>query len=94
MKLFETVTVLEAAKMLGVSTQAIYVAAYKGRLSTQRCPKTRKIMIKVADLEDYQKSRWLRNNESLVFDQSKEVYSVTNTADLLGISECKTISRR
>lgn len=90
---FETVTVLEAAKMLGVSTQAIYVATYKGRLFTERCTKNRKVMIKVADLEAYKKSRRLRDNlkndGELVFDQAKEIYSVTKTADFLEISESR-----
>lgn len=40
---FETVTVLEAAKMLGVSTQAIYVATYKGRLLVKDAPKIEKL---------------------------------------------------
>ena len=93
MELFETVTVLEAAKMLGVSNQAIYIAVYKGLLFTQRSPKNRKIMIKIADLEAYKKSRWLQDNlkrdGELVFDQSKGIYSVTKTADLLGIPESR-----
>lgn len=93
MELFETVTVLEAAKMLGVSNQAIYIAVYKGLIFTQRSPKNRKIMIKIADLEAYKKSRWLQDNlkrdGELVFDQSKGIYSVTKTADLLGIPESR-----
>ena len=93
MELFETVTVLEAAKMLGVSNQAIYIAVYKGLLFTQRSPKNRKIMIKIADLEAYKKSRWLQDNlkrdGELVFDQSKGIYSVTKTADFLGIPESR-----
>ncbi|MGE0198252.1 MAG: helix-turn-helix domain-containing protein [Parachlamydiales bacterium] len=90
---FEIVTVIEAAKMLGVSTQAIYVAIYKGLLFSERCTKNRKVMIKVVDLEAYKKSRWLRDNlkndGELVFDQSKGIYSVTKTADFLGISESR-----
>lgn len=50
-------------------------------------------MIKVADLEAYKKSRWLRDNlkndGELVFDQSKGIYSVTKTADFLEISESR-----
>ena len=89
MKSFKTVTVLEAAKMFDLSPQAIYIAAYKGRIFSQKCPKNRKVMIKVADLEAYQKSRWLRKKRDTVFDQSKGIYSITKTADLLGISESR-----
>lgn len=80
------VSITEAAQRSNVTRQAIYVAIKQKKL---RATKTTRWEINLRDLEDYRKNRYSRSKSmfegELIFDSSKGLYSVNQTAAQLGV---------
>lgn len=83
------VSMKEAAKINGVSRQAIFFAIKKGILKAQQ-KSNRRWKIKLSDLEKYRRQKYSRNKskykEELIFDNDKGYYSVKQTANILGVT--------
>ena len=82
-------SITEAAKILGVTRQGAYVAMRNGRILATKCPNTKKWLITTKDVEAYKQSKYSRDlsryNGELIFDKSKGLYSVQETAQMLDI---------
>jgi excisionase family DNA binding protein len=82
-----SVTITEAAKLNGVTRQAIYVAIKQKKLKA--CKDTTRWTIDVSDLETYRQQKYSRSkstfNGELVFDNNKGFYSVNQVAKVLGV---------
>ncbi len=83
----EAVTITEAAKINGVTRQAIYVAIKQNKLKAQK--DVTRWTIRLQDLEDYRKGKYSREKSTfegeLIFDRQKGYYSVNQVAKMLGV---------
>lgn len=83
-------SITEAARMHGVSRQAIHVAIDKKRLKATKDPKSGRLKIAVADLEEYHRTKYSRKfsmrDGKLLFDMEKGLYSVAQAAELIGVN--------
>ncbi|GAB5411357.1 MAG: hypothetical protein ChlgKO_04710 [Chlamydiales bacterium] len=81
------VTITEAARINGVTRQAIYVAIKQKKLKAQK--DATRWLIRIEDLEDYRKNKYSRAKSTfdgeLVFDNNKGYYSVNQVAKMLNI---------
>jgi len=81
------VSITEAAKLNGVTRQAIYVAIKQRKLKAYK--DATRWMIDVADLDAYKEQKYSRTksmfNGELVFDNTKGFYSVNQVAKMLGV---------
>ena len=79
------VTITEAARINGVTRQAIYVAIKQKKLKAQK--DATRWLIRIEDLEDYRKNKYSRAKSTfdgeLVFDNNKGYYSVNQVAKML-----------
>lgn len=89
MTISKPISVTKAAKILGVTRQAAYIAMKKGRIPAIRCADTKKWLITVEHVQAYQKSKYSRENSTykgeLIFDKSKGLYSVSEAAKVLDV---------
>lgn len=86
------VSVTEAAKIKGVTRQAVYLAIRLGRLKAYRHEERWRIFRK--DLDKYNNNRYSRLYHSTVdgepvFDEDKGYFSVDRAAQLIGIDTQK-----
>ena len=85
----KVVSITEAARIHGVTRQAIYVAIKQKKLKASKDAESKRWTISLADLETYRKQRYSRSkstyNGELLFDNNKGFYSVGQTAKMLGI---------
>jgi len=85
----EVVSISEAALINGVSRQAIYGAIDKKRFKAIKDPKSGRLRITLADLEEYRRTKYSRNfskkDGKLIFDKEKGLYSVAQAAELIGV---------
>lgn len=81
------VTITEAARINGVTRQAIYVAIKQKKLKAQK--DATRWLIRLEDLEEYRKNKYSRAKSTfdgeLVFDNNKGFYSVNQVAKMLNI---------
>lgn len=81
------VSITEAARINGVTRQAIYVAIKQKKLRATKDATRWKIHID--DLEDYRRQKYSRTKSmfdgELLFDNDKGFYSVRQAADILGV---------
>ncbi|MBM3198639.1 MAG: helix-turn-helix domain-containing protein [Chlamydiae bacterium] len=81
------VSITEAAKINGVTRQAIYVAIKQKKLKAYK--DSTRWMIDLADLDSYKQQKYSRTksmfNGELVFDNNKGFYSVGQVAKILGV---------
>ena len=81
------VSITEAARINGVTRQAIYVAIKQKKLKATKDATRWKIHID--DLEDYRRQKYSRTKSmyagELLFDNNKGFYSVRQAADILGV---------
>ncbi len=81
------VSITEAARINGVTRQAIYVAIKQKKLKATKDATRWKIHID--DLEDYRKQKYSRTKSmfdgELLFDNKKGFYSVRQVAELLNV---------
>ncbi len=81
------VSITEAARINGVTRQAIYVAIKQKKLKAYK--DSTRWTIDLQDLEEYRKQKYSRTksmfNGELVFDNSKGYYSVNQAAKILGV---------
>ena len=86
----EVVSISEAARINGTSRQAIYGAIDKKRLKATKDPKSGRLKILLADLEEYRRTKYSRNfskkDGKLIFDKKKGLYSVGQAAELIGVN--------
>lgn len=83
----QSVTITEAAKINGVTRQAIYVAIKQDKLRAQK--DSTRWTISLRDLEEYRRNKYSRSkstfNGELIFDNNKGYYSVNQVAKILGV---------
>ncbi len=83
----QSVSITEAARINGVTRQAIYVAIKQNKLKAQK--NEARWTIKLEDLEDYRNNRYSRSKSTyegaLLFDNEKGDYSINQAAKLLGV---------
>ncbi|MCH9633729.1 MAG: hypothetical protein S4CHLAM7_04620 [Chlamydiae bacterium] len=83
----QAVTITEAAKINGVTRQAIYVAIKQNKLKAQK--DSTRWTIKLTDLEAYRRDKYSRTKSTfggeLIFDNSKGYFSVNQVAKILGV---------
>lgn len=83
----QAVTITEAAKINGVTRQAIYVAIKQNKLKAQK--DSTRWTIKLSDLESYRRDKYSRTKSTfdgeLIFDNQKGYYSVNQVAKILGV---------
>ncbi len=83
----KTVFITEAAKINGVSRQAIYIAIKKRKLKAHKDKSHWEINLK--DLEKYRKEKYSRNHSvfegELIFDKNKGLNSVREVAKKLNV---------
>lgn len=81
------VSITEAARINGVTRQAIYVAIKQKKLKATKDATRWKIHID--DLEEYRRQKYSRTKSmfggELLFDNKKGFYSVRQVADILGV---------
>lgn len=81
------VSITEAAKINGVTRQAIYVAIKLNKLKARK--ETTRWTIDLEDLEEYRKNKYSRTKSiydgELLFDNEKGLYSVNQVAEMLGV---------
>lgn len=81
------ITVKEAAKILGLTTQAVFIAMKKGKLVCNRNHGRWKLSL--TSVNAYPNIRYNASykkiNGKLVYDRSKGLYSVTQLADILNV---------
>lgn len=81
------VSITEAAKLNGVTRQAIYVAIKLNKLRARK--ESSRWTINVDDLNDYRKNRYSRSKSmfqgELIFDKEKGYFSVNQVARMLGV---------
>ncbi|MBF5060041.1 helix-turn-helix domain-containing protein [Candidatus Neptunochlamydia vexilliferae] len=87
----KVVSITEAARINGVTRQAIYVAIKQSKLKANKGLKTWEINIE--DLEEYRRNRYSRTKSTykgqLLFDNSKGFYSVNQVSKILGVEAQK-----
>ena len=83
----KVVSITEAARINGVTRQAIYVAIKQKKLRAQR--DATRWTIKLDDLEEYRRNKYSRAKSTfdgeLLFDNNKGYYSVNQVAKILGV---------
>ncbi|MEX0962057.1 MAG: helix-turn-helix domain-containing protein [Simkaniaceae bacterium] len=83
----KVVSITEAARINGVTRQAIYVAIKQRKLKAQK--DSTRWTIRLEDLEEYRKQKYSREksmfNGELLFDNNKGYYSVNQVAKKLGV---------
>ena len=82
----KAIGITEAAKILGVTRQAVYVAVMKKRISAKKS-NAKNWVTTLEELENYKKNKYSRAkskyNGELIFDKEKGFYSIQETAKLL-----------
>ena len=83
------VSITEAAKILGITKQAAYVAMRNGRIPATKCLHTKKWLITVEAIKVYKQNKYSRAlsryNGEIIFDKSKGLYSVREVAQILDV---------
>ncbi|WP_420421880.1 helix-turn-helix domain-containing protein [Simkania sp.] len=83
----KVVSITEAARINGVTRQAIYVAIKQKKLKAQK--DATRWTIKLDDLEEYRRNKYSRAKSTydgeLLFDNDKGYYSVNQVAKILGV---------
>jgi len=83
----EVVSITEAARINGVTRQAIYVAIKQKKLRAQK--DSTRWTIRLTDLEEYRKQKYSRAKSmfdgELLFDNDKGYYSVNQVAKMLNV---------
>jgi predicted DNA-binding protein YlxM (UPF0122 family) len=83
----EVLSITEAAKAHGITRQAIYVAIKYKKLKA--CKESARWEINLKDLEEYRSQKYSRQkslfNGELLFDKSKGLHSIKETANLLKV---------
>ena len=83
----KVVSITEAARINGVTRQAIYVAIKQKKLRAQK--DATRWTIKLDDLEEYRRNKYSRAKSTydgeLLFDNNKGYYSVNQVAKILGV---------
>ncbi len=83
----QAVTITEAARINGVTRQAIYVAIKQNKLRAQK--DSTRWTISLRDLEEYRRNKYSRTKSTfageLIFDNNKGYYSVNQVAKVLGV---------
>jgi len=81
------VSITEAARINGVTRQAIYVAIKQNKLKAKK--NETRWTIKLDDLEDYRRNKYSRAKSTyegeLLFDNEKGDYSINQAAKMLGV---------
>ncbi len=81
------VTITEAARINGVTRQAIYVAIKQKKLKAQK--DATRWLIRLEDLEEYRRNKYSRaksmHDGELIFDNNKGYFSVNQVAKMLNI---------
>ena len=81
------VSITEAARLNGVTRQAIYVAIKQNKLKASK--KTTRWRIHLRDLEDYRNNKYSRTKSTfdgeLLYDNEKGFFSVNQAAKMLGV---------
>lgn len=83
----KVVSITEAARINGVTRQAIYVAIKQKKLRAQK--DATRWTIRLDDLEEYRRNKYSRAKSTfdgeLLFDNNKGYYSVNQVAKALGV---------
>ena len=83
----KVVSITEAARINGVTRQAIYVAIKQKKLRAEK--DATRWTICLDDLEEYRKNKYSRSKSTfegeLLFDNDKGFYSVNQVAKILGV---------
>lgn len=83
----KVVSITEAARINGVTRQAIYVAIKQNKLRARK--DSTRWTIDLNDLEEYRQNKYSRSKSTfdgeLLFDNDKGFYSVNQVADMLGV---------
>jgi len=83
----KVVSITEAARINGVTRQAIYVAIKQNKLKARK--DSTRWTIDLDDLEEYRRNKYSRSKSTfdgeLLFDNDKGYYSVNQAAKILGV---------
>lgn len=83
----KVVSITEAARINGVTRQAIYVAIKQKKLKARK--ETTRWTIHLDDLENYRNQKYSRSkstyNGELLYDNNKGFYSINQVAKMLGV---------
>jgi len=83
----KVVSITEAARINGVTRQAIYVAIKQNKLKARK--DSTRWTIDLDDLEEYRRNKYSRSKSTfdgeLLFDNDKGYYSVNQAAKMLGV---------
>ncbi|MGE0831687.1 MAG: helix-turn-helix domain-containing protein [Simkaniaceae bacterium] len=83
----KVVSITEAARINGVTRQAIYVAIKQNKLRARK--DSTRWTIDLDDLEEYRRNKYSRTKSTydgdLLFDNGKGYYSVNQVAKMLGV---------
>ncbi len=83
----KVVSITEAARINGVTRQAIYVAIKQNKLKARK--DSTRWTIDLDDLEDYRRNKYSRTKSTfdgeLLFDNNRGFYSVNQAAKILGV---------
>lgn len=83
----KVVSITEAARINGVTRQAIYVAIKQNKLKARK--DSTRWTIDLDDLEEYRNNKYSRSKSTyegdLLFDNDKGYYSVNQVAKMLGV---------
>jgi excisionase family DNA binding protein len=83
----KVVSITEAARINGVTRQAIYVAIKQNKLRARK--DSTRWTIDLNDLEEYRQNKYSRTKSTfdgeLLFDNDKGFYSVNQVAQMLGV---------
>lgn len=83
----KVVSITEAARINGVTRQAIYVAIKQNKLKARK--DSTRWTIDLDDLEDYRNNKYSRTKSTfdgeLLFDNNRGYYSVNQVAKMLGV---------
>ncbi len=83
----KVVSITEAARINGVTRQAIYVAIKQNKLKARK--DSTRWTIDLDDLENYRRNKYSRTKSTfdgeLLFDNNKGFYSVNQAAKILGV---------
>ena len=83
----KVVSITEAARINGVTRQAIYVAIKQNKLKARK--DSTRWTIDLDDLEDYRRNKYSRSKSTfdgeLLFDNDRGYYSVNQAAKMLGV---------
>lgn len=83
----KVVSITEAARINGVTRQAIYVAIKQNKLKARK--DSTRWTIDLDDLEEYRRNKYSRSKSTfdgeLLFDNNKGFYSVNQAAKILGV---------